>query len=107
MDREQNAMGLLARGSFTREVKRKARGELTQGENSKPPFFWPTCPKCKQQYPGICWSEMTCNVCGRKGHPDYKCHDKEPHSSAMLVIQDIKGGIRGFTPAFDLEQSVG
>jgi hypothetical protein len=71
--REDNMVGYMA----VRGAKRKAGGELTQGENSKRPSSWPTCQKCQRQHPGVCWADMTCNICGRKGHPDYKCHDRE------------------------------
>ena len=46
IDRELDIVGLLA--SHTRGAKRKARGELTQGENSKHPSSWPTCLKCQR-----------------------------------------------------------
>jgi hypothetical protein len=47
INREHDIVGFLARGPHIREVKRKAGGELTQGENSKRPSSWPTCPKCQ------------------------------------------------------------
>ncbi|KAH8767094.1 hypothetical protein F5882DRAFT_413501 [Hyaloscypha sp. PMI_1271] len=98
MDRDQDVVGLL---SHTRGAKRKARGELTQGENSKRPSSWPTYQKCQRQHPG--------------GHPDYRCHDREREgeksqnqSPALLAIQASKEAIRGigpgiFTPAFDFD----
>jgi hypothetical protein len=105
INREYNIVGFLVRGPHIREVKRKARGELTQGENSKRPSSWPTCPKCQRQHSEVYWADMTYNICRRKGHPDYRYHDREPQpqSSAILAIQDTKGGIRGFTPAFDFD----
>jgi hypothetical protein len=80
--REESAMGYMA----TRGAKRKAGGELTQGENSKRPSSWPTCPKYQRQYPGVYWADMTCNICGRKGHPDYKCHDREREGEKVVSI---------------------
>lgn len=101
LDRQQGISGLLA----TRGVKRKAGGELTPGESSKRPSTWPTCPKCQRQHPGLCWAEMICNFCGRKGHPDYRCHDRDQgnqgerknQTASLLAITG-----RSFTPAFDI-----
>jgi hypothetical protein len=42
--REDNMVGYMA----IRGAKRKARGELTQGENSKRPSSWPTYQKCQR-----------------------------------------------------------
>ena len=60
-----------------------SRGDVSKGDLSS--FSFLPCEICKKHYPGACWVEHVCKICGIKGHIESRCYDNEPRRKRSLL----------------------
>jgi len=103
-EREKNPRGVperhMAVVAYTRGQKRKAP---EQGEPANKRPTWPECDTCKRRHPGACWTTITCYICDRKGHPAYKCHEKEDIANTAIRGESRRGRSQGAKDSFRAE----
>jgi hypothetical protein len=67
-------------------MPQRSRGDVSGGDLSS--FSFLPCEICRKHYPGACWVEHVCKICGIKGHIERRYYDNPANKKKEDVDND-------------------
>ncbi len=68
----------------------------TQGKGNSASSY-SKCKKCGKMHRGKCWSDIVCNKCGKKGHPEFKCDSSVKSEKSTSSNESLTKQLQQFT----------
>jgi hypothetical protein len=79
--------------NLRRGMPQRSRGDVSRGDLSS--FSFLPYEICRKHYPGACWVEHACKICGIKGHIERRCYDNPANKKKEDVGNDEDWIVRG------------